>query len=60
MDLIFDPFYSTKENGLGVGLAISRKIAEAHGGTLSVESRRRAGATLSGLLPQTPRFLNLA
>ena len=51
LDLIFDPFYTTKENGLGLGLSISRKIAQAHGGTLSVESRRGAGATFRLKLP---------
>jgi signal transduction histidine kinase len=51
LDLIFDPFYTTKEHGLGLGLAISRKIAQAHGGTLSMESRRGAGATFRLTLP---------
>jgi len=50
-DLIFDPFYTTKKNGLGLGLAISRKIAQAHGGMLSVESRQGAGATFRLKLP---------
>jgi len=51
LDLIFNPFYTSKEHGLGLGLAISRKIAQAHGGTLSVESRRGAGATFRLKLP---------
>jgi C4-dicarboxylate-specific signal transduction histidine kinase len=51
LDLIFDPFYTTKGNGLGLGLSISRKIAQAHGGTLTVESRRGAGATFRLKLP---------
>ena len=55
LDLIFDPFYTTKENGLGLGLSISRKIAQAHGGTLSVESRRGAGATFRLKLPALQR-----
>ena len=55
LDLIFDPFYTTKENGLGLGLSISRKLAEAHGGTLSVESRRGAGATFRLKLPALQR-----
>ena len=38
---IFDPFYSTKEAGLGVGLSISRAIIEAHGGRLSLDTERR-------------------
>jgi len=50
-NLLFDPFYTTKEHGLGLGLAISRKIAQAHGGTLSLESRRGAGATFRLNLP---------
>ena len=54
LDLIFDPFYTTKEHGLGLGLAISRKIAQAHSGTLSLESRRGAGAAFRLKLPTVP------
>jgi C4-dicarboxylate-specific signal transduction histidine kinase len=49
---IFEPFYTTKERGLGMGLAICRRIADAHGGVLSMQSRPGEGASFRLALPQ--------
>ena len=48
---IFEPFVSTKAQGMGVGLAISRTIVEAHGGRLTVETAPGEGATFVVTLP---------
>jgi PAS domain S-box-containing protein len=50
-DHIFDPFVSTKEGGLGLGLSISRTIIETHGGRLWVTSNSGGGTTLQFTLP---------
>jgi signal transduction histidine kinase len=50
-DVLFEPFVSGKPNGIGIGLALSRKIARAHGGDLSLESVA-PGATFLLTLPK--------
>jgi two-component system sensor kinase FixL len=51
IERIFEPFYTTKESGLGMGLSICRRIAAAHGGVLGVQSRTGEGATFTLVLP---------
>jgi two-component system sensor histidine kinase HydH len=48
---IFDPFFTTKSRGLGLGLAITQKIIEGHGGTIGVESASEKGSTFILRLP---------
>ena len=51
---VFEPFYSTRPEGLGLGLFISRNIVNQHGGQIEVDSRVGEGATFTVWLPSAP------
>lgn len=48
---VFNTFFTTKRNGMGLGLAISRMIVEQHGGQLTASSNRMCGASFQIMLP---------
>jgi signal transduction histidine kinase len=51
LEKIFVPFYSTKPEGSGIGLSLSRQIVSNHGGQIAVESEEGKGTTFKVLLP---------
>jgi len=48
---VFNPFFTTKEAGTGLGLTLVRRIARAHGGRVDVDNRPGQGATFRIRLP---------
>ena len=48
---LFTPFFTTKDRGLGLGLALCHRILEEHKGTIQVESAPERGTTVSCFLP---------
>jgi signal transduction histidine kinase len=53
---IFEPYFSTKETGIGLGLALTRKLIEDHGGQIMVSSEVGVGTTFTVILPREPIY----
>jgi signal transduction histidine kinase len=51
---VFEPYFTTKRTGTGLGLAIARKVVDALGGTLRLDSREGQGARIEIELPPAP------
>jgi signal transduction histidine kinase len=55
LDKIWDPFFTTKEQGTGLGLGIVKNIVESHGGSIQIVNRPVRGARVTVELPLLPK-----
>jgi signal transduction histidine kinase len=51
---VFEPYFSTKQAGFGLGLAVTKKIVEEHKGSIEVQSHVDRGTTFTLKLPAAP------
>lgn len=51
LERVFEPFYTTKSNGTGLGLAVVKSVVELHGGELDIQSKKEVGTEISITLP---------
>jgi signal transduction histidine kinase len=56
MDKLFEPLFTTKTKGIGLGLAVSKKLAEANGGRIEAQSEPGKGSTFIVYLPVYKEF----
>ena len=55
-DKVFEPYFTTKHDGTGLGLAMSARIVQDHNGTIALQSRPQEGTTVTVKIPIYPEF----